>query len=116
MKKKTKNGLNLAIIGTIKDDILQLTEIAYALTKYMLENYRKNLINRYSIEETQIQAILRQNQPENENIYQIMQIIGKNRGAVIAGGMIDDEKTSKILLEDLRSGKLGKITLEKIEK
>lgn len=109
-------GLNLAITGTIKDDILQLTEIAYALTKYMLENYRKNLINRYSIEETQIQAILRQNQPENENIYQIMQIIGKNRGAVIAGGMIDDEKTSKILLEDLRSGKLGKITLEKIEK
>ena len=43
-----------------------------------------------------------------------MQLIGKKRGAVASGGRIDDEKTSKIILEDFRSGKLGKITLEKI--
>ena len=44
-----------------------------------------------------------------------MHLIGKRRGAIISGGNIDDEKTSKIILEDFRSGKLGKITLEKVE-
>ena len=42
-----------------------------------------------------------------------MQIIGKKRGAIISGGNIDDEKTSKIILDDFRSGKLGRISLEK---
>ena len=43
-----------------------------------------------------------------------MKLIGKKRGAVVSGGEIDDEKTAKIILNDFRSGKLGKITLEKI--
>ena len=109
-----KVGINLAITGTIKDDILELTEIAYSLTKFLLENYRENLIQRYSLDEKQIEEILNQDQLENENIYEIMQLIGKKRGAIASGGKIDDEKTSKIILEDFRSGKLGKITLEKI--
>lgn len=107
-------ALNLAITGTIKDDILELTEVAYALTKFMLKKYRSNLIQRYSLDENQIETILNQEQPENENIYEIMQLIGKKRGAVMSGGYIDDDKTSKILLDDFRSGKLGKITLDKI--
>ena len=109
-----KVGINLAITGTIKDDILELTEIAYSLTKFLLENYRENLIQRYSLNEKQIEEILNQDQPENENIYEIMQLIGKKRGAVASGGRIDDDKTSKIILGDFRSGKLGKITIEKI--
>ena len=107
-------GMHLAITGTIKDDILELTEIAYSLTKFLLENYRENLIQRYSLDEKQIEEILNQDQPENENIYEIMQLIGKKRGAVASGGRIDDDKTSKIILDDFRSGKLGKITIEKI--
>lgn len=107
-------GMHLAITGTIKDDILELTEIAYTLTKFLLENYRENLIQRYSLDEKQIEEILNQDQPENENIYEIMQLIGKKRGAVASGGRIDDDKTSKIILDDFRSGKLGKITIEKI--
>ena len=106
-------GMHLAITGTIKDDILELTEIAYSLTKFLLENYRENLIQRYSLDEKQIEEILNQDQPENENIYEIMQLIGKKRGAVASGGRIDDDKTSKIILDDFRSGKLGKITIEK---
>jgi len=43
-----------------------------------------------------------------------MKLIGRKRGAVISGGEIDDEKTAKIILNDFRSGKLGKITLEKV--
>lgn len=107
-------ALNLAFTGTIKDDILEITEIAYCLTKYLLENYRSNLIERYSLNEQIINEILSQDQEENQNIYEIMQLIGKKRGAIIFGGNIDDEKTSRIILEDFRSGKLGKITLEKL--
>ena len=106
-------ALNLAYTGTIKDDILAITEIAYSLTEFLLENYRKNLLERYSLDEQIVNEILEQDQMENENIYEIMQLIGKKRGAIISGGNIDDEKTSKIILDDFRSGKLGRITIEK---
>ena len=107
-------ALNLAFTGTIKEDILEITEVAYCLTKFLLENYRTNLLERYSLDENIIDDILSQDQEENLNIYEIMQIIGKKRGAIISGGNIDDEKTSKIILEDFRSGKIGKITLENV--
>ena len=106
-----KVAMNLAITGTIKDDILELTEVAYTLTKFMLKNYKLNLLQRYSLNEEQIDEILNQEQAENENIYEIMQLIGKKRGAIL-GGRVDDERTAKLILDDFRSGKLGKITLE----
>ena len=106
-----KVAMNLAITGTIKDDILDLVEVAYTLTKFMLENYRNNLLQRYSLEEKKIDEILQQDQAENENIYEIMQLIGRRRGAIL-GGNIDDERTAKLILDDFRNGKLGKITLE----
>ena len=108
-------ALNLAFTGTIKDDILEITEIAYCLTKFLLKNYRKNLIERYYLDDKMVDRILEQDQDENQNIYEIMQLIGMKRGALISGGNVDDEKTSKIILDDFRSGKLGKITLEKIQ-
>ena len=109
-------ALNLSYTGTIKDDILEITEIAYCLTKYLLENYKSNLVERYDLDEELINNILQQEQEENQNIYEIMQLIGKRRGAIISGGNIDDEKTAKIILDDFRSGKIGKITLEKAQK
>ena len=104
-------AMNLAITGTIKDDILELTEVAYTLIKFMLENYSSNLLQRYSLNEELVNEILSQDQAENENIYEIMQLIGKKRGAIL-GGRVDDERTSKLILDDFRSGKLGNITLE----
>lgn len=106
-------GLNLAYTGTIKDEILETVEIAYHLTKFLLNNYKDRLIKRYSLNEEQINKILNQDQEENENIYEIMQLIGKKRGTIISGGNIDDEKTSKIILDDFRSGRMGRITIEK---
>ena len=106
-----KVAMNLATTGTIKDDILDLVEVAYTLTKFMLENYKENLLQRYSLEEKKVDEILQQDQAENENIYEIMQLIGRRRGAIL-GGNVDDERTAKLILDDFRSGKLGKITLE----
>lgn len=106
-------ALNLAFTGSIKDTVLESTEIAYWLTKFLLNNYKNNLLERYCLNEKIVNNILEQEQEENQNIYEIMQLIGKRRGAIISGGNIDDEKTSKIIIEDFRSGKLGRITLEK---
>ena len=108
-------ALNLAYTGTIKDEILPKVEIAYRLLKYLLYNYRENLLERYKLNKEEIQNILDQDNEENINIYEIMQLIGKKRGCIVSGGTIDDEKVSNILLEDFRTCKLGKITLEKIE-
>lgn len=110
-----KVALNLAFTGTIKDDILEITEVAYQLTKFLIKNYKSNLLERYSLNEETVDEILGQDQEENQNIYEIMQLIGKKRGAIMAGGNVDDEKTSKIILEDFRSGKIGKITFDKVK-
>ena len=105
-------ALNLAFTGTIKEEILERTEIAYYLTKFLLENYRKNLCERYKLAENYIEEVLNQERPENENIYEIMLEIGRKRGCIISGGNIDEEKTAKILLDEFKNGKLGKITIE----
>ena len=64
----------------------------------------------------QILNILNQDAEENENIYEVMQLIAKKRGAILSGGRIDDEKVASIILDEFRSGKFGKITLEKVKK
>lgn len=108
-------ALNLSFTGTIKEEVLERVEIGYYLVKYLLENNRKNLLERYGLEEEKVKEILEMPRAENENIYEIMLWIGKKRGAVISGGNIDEEKTAAILLEDFRSGKMGRITLEKVK-
>ena len=105
-------ALNLAFTGTIKEDILQRTEIAYELTKFLIQNYRSNLCERYKLEESYVEKTLEQDQPENSNIYEIMLEIGRKRGCIVSGGDIDDEKTSRIILDEFKNGKIGKITLE----
>ena len=106
-------ALNLAFTGTIKEEVIEKTEIAYELIKYLVKNYKNNLCEKYSLQESYIEKVLSQEQPENMNIYEIMLEIGKKRGCIISGGQIDDEKTSKIILDDFKNGKLGRITLER---
>ena len=76
-------ALNLAYTGTIKDTILEQTEVAYNLVKFLLQNYRTNLCKRYKLEESYIEKILEQDQPLNLNIYEIMQEIGRKRGCIV---------------------------------
>lgn len=111
-----KIGMYLAFTGTIKDDVLQTEEIGFELLKTMIKNYMQNLIERYKLSEEQIKNII-QNQElgENEKVLEIMNMIGKKRGAVISGEEINIEKVANILIDDFRSGRLGRITLEKLE-
>ncbi len=109
-------ALNLAYTGTIKDDVLEKTEVAYHFLKYMIENDIDKLVKRYNLNKEEILDSLESGyRPENEIIYEVMLKIGKMRGAVVSGGNIDDLKTANIILEDFRSGKLGRITLEKVK-
>ena len=107
-------ALHLAFTGSIKEDVLDRVEVAYELTKYLLEEYPEKICQRYQLKEEYIKEVMEQDfQPENQNIYEIMQEIGRKRGCIISGGNVDDEKTAKILLDEFKNGVLGKITIEK---
>ena len=109
-------ALNLAYTGTIKDDVLQTIEIGFSLLKFLINNYLDNLLDRYKMNKEDINNILNQSElEENEKILEIMHVIGRKRGAIISGGNIDEEKTAKIILDDFRNGKIGRITLEKVK-
>ena len=106
-------ALHLAFTGTIKEDILQRTEIAYHLVKFLIESYPKQLCERYKLTEEYInEQMQNEERPENENIYEIFLAVGKKRGCIISGGNIDEEKTARILLDEFKNGKIGRITLE----
>ena len=92
-------GLRLALIGSIKEEILNTTEMALELISFLTEEYGGLLSERYGVEETADKiAILEQ--------------IAENRCCKQKGGEYDLDKAGVILLDDYRSGKLGKITLE----
>lgn len=78
-------ALNLSYIGTIKDDILDRTEIAFYLVKFLLENYRENVLERYKLSEERIQEIIESIQNPNEQIMEVLYEIGKKRGAIVSG-------------------------------
>lgn len=104
-------GLNLAYTGSIKEEILEKVEIAYSLLKFLDENYLNELCTRYKISEKEIEEI----KGNSQYIFELMHLIGRKRGTIISGGNIDEEKVSKIILDDFKNGKIGKITLEKVE-
>lgn len=97
-------ALNLAFTGTIKDDIIEQVEISYELLKVLVQKYQKNVLERYKITDEEFSDF----ENEENAIYALMQLIGKKRGALSQGGIIDDEKTARMILEDFRSGKLRK--------
>lgn len=105
-------GLNLSYTGTIKDDILPTIEIGYQLIKKLKEEYPEKLLDRYSIEKENLEVIEKSDLEENEKIIEIMNLIGKKRGAIISGGEVDLDKVVNLVIDDFRKGKIGRITLE----
>ncbi|MCI8482884.1 MAG: ribosome biogenesis GTPase YlqF [Lachnospiraceae bacterium] len=92
-------GLYLALIGSIKDEILNIDELSLKLIQILKENYSGILTERYSAaEEGEAPEILRQ--------------IAENRNCVKKGNELDYSKAAALVLDEFRSGRLGKITLE----
>ena len=97
-----KTGLHIAFIGSINDDILFPEDMAYELIQILIKDYPQVLNERYGIEIGD----------GSVSVIEILEMIGKKRGCLKKGAEIDLLKTSKILIEDFRTQKLGKITLE----
>lgn len=107
---------NLAYTGTIKDDVLQTVEIGFELLRTLITNYTPNLMERYKLTEEQVNEIMQNQELEpNEKVLEVMNLIGRKRGAIISGGEIDIEKVANIIIDDFRSGRLGRITLETVK-
>ncbi len=94
---------NLAYTGAIKDTIINTELLSYSLLEYLRDNYPAELSARYKLENI-----------ENLEGYELLEYIGKKRGFVISGGEIDTERAANMVLDELRSCKIGNITLEKV--
>ena len=92
-------GIRLAFVGSIKDDILNMEELALKLIDYLKERYTGLLEKRYGIS-------------EEGNAVEILGEIAKARGCLKKGEELDYTKASGLLFDDFRSGKIGRITLE----
>ena len=95
-------GENLAMTGAIKDAVLQSEEIACLLCQRLVERYPHFLKERYKLNENDLSL----------DAYDLFCAIGKKRGMLMGGGEINEERCAAMLLEEFRSGKIGKITLE----
>ena len=93
-------GMRLAMIGSIKDEILNTDELALNLIRFLMEYYPGRLTERYGCEETAQEALT------------VYEEIARRRGCIKKGQELDYTKTGMLLLDDFRSGKLGRITLE----
>ncbi len=102
-------GNRLAATGAIKEDILHLDEVACFVLKVLVEQYGQVLGERYGL--TDLPSEL----PDMQAAVEVLESIGRRRGCIVSGGHVDYEKAATVLLRDLRSGKLGRITFEKPE-
>lgn len=100
-------GYRLAMTGAIKEQILDVQDIAFYATRELINRYWDTLIERFGIEEKRPEEL-----EDAQEIVRIMEAIGRKRGCLISGGRVDLEKTSGIILRELRAGKLGRLTLE----
>ena len=99
-------GENLALTGAIKDKILDIETLAIVLCSRLRKYYPEMLSARYKLGDmTSLEEL---------TDLQLFELIGKKRGFLISGGEIDYERTANMLLEEFRSAKIGKITLDKI--
>ncbi len=94
------SGYRLAVTGAIKDTAMHYDDVAFFAADYLLKSYPDRLTHRYDLESLPLDEA------------ELMEIIGRKRGCLKSRKIVDLDKTGKILLHDIRSGKLGPITWE----
>ena len=98
-----KSAHILAALSSIKEEILDNMDLSCFILKIMMELYPKNLEDRYGITEL------------DEDFIETFDVIASKRGCLTKGGVADYEKVSNIIVNDLKNGYLGNITLDRIE-
>ncbi len=94
-------ALRLAFTGAIRDQVLDIEEMACELLNILRRDYRQMLTARYNLAE-----------PLAQDAYTLLQAIGRRLGMLMTGGVIDTERAAIRLLDEYRAGKLGRITLD----
>lgn len=95
-------GLNLAFCGSIRDEILDTEELALKLVRVLAKEYAGMLMKRFKLEEL------------GDEPLDIIEAIALRRGYILPGKRIDYERTGRAILDEFRSGLIGRITLEKV--
>ena len=99
-----KVGDKLAFIGSVKDTVVDSETLAVRLLEVLQAEYPDRLRERYKITDF-----------EDLQPWEILELIARKRGMIIRGGEIDETRASVMLLDEYRAGKLGKITLDRLE-
>ncbi|PYZ93165.1 ribosome biogenesis GTPase YlqF [Salipaludibacillus keqinensis] len=94
-------GFRLALTGAIKEEIFDFQETVVFLLDYLKKNYPEKLKNRYNLTELP------------EEVGELFDAIGKRRGCLVPGGIVDYDRVAEIVFRDFRQGKLGTISLER---
>ena len=100
----TQVGLRLAFTGAIKDDVMDIEDLASYLMEYLGKHYADVLTERYKVEIG-----------EEDSGYDLLTKAGRKRGFLMRGAEVDTERMARILLDEFRGGKLGRFTLETVE-
>lgn len=99
-----KVGDKLAFIGSVKDTVVDSETLAVRLLEVLQAGYPDRLRERYKITDF-----------EDLQPWEVLELIARKRGMIIRGGEIDETRASVMLLDEYRAGKLGKITLDRLE-
>ncbi len=93
-------GIKLAASGAIKDEVLNIEDIAFHLITMLLVDYKKVFYERFKIEDDTLDVV------------EMMTFIGRKRGCLMRGNEVDLEKASRLIVDEFRKGIIGRITLE----
>ena len=97
-------GMRLAYTGAVKEDVIDTETLACHFIALLAKFYPQTLSERYKLEA-----------PEDADGYELLQLAGRKRGYLVSGGEVNTERMAKALMDDYRSGKLGRLTLESPE-
>lgn len=97
-------GMRLAYTGAVKEDVIDTETLACHFMELLAKFYPQTLLERYKLEA-----------PEGADGYDLLQLAGRKRGYLVSGGEVNTERMAKALMDDYRSGKLGRLTLESPE-
>lgn len=93
-------ALRLAFTGAIRDQVLDIEALAMLLLEYLHEKYPKSLLDRYKLETEETEGD------------KLLELVGRKRGMLLSGGIVNTERAAITVLDDFRGAKLGRITLE----
>ncbi|MCY8302431.1 ribosome biogenesis GTPase YlqF [Bacillus spizizenii] len=93
-------GLRLAVTGAIKDSIINLQDVAVFGLRFLEEHYPERLKERYALDEIP------------EDIAELFDAIGEKRGCLMSGGLINYDKTTEVIIRDIRTEKFGRLSFE----